>query len=68
MRDLKLMSDAILGPKERMLLKFQRKNMIELVSSSSDSDNLTYDTVKLLNSENNFVKLGQIVKVNKILK
>lgn len=68
MRDLKLMSDAILGRKERMLLKFQRKNMIELVSSSSDSDNLTYDTVKLLNSENNFVKLGQIVKVNKILK
>ena len=68
MRDLKLMSDAILGPKERMLLKFQRRNMIELASSSSDSDNYTYDTVKLMNSENNFVKLGQIVKINKILK
>ncbi len=68
MRDLKLMSDAILGPKERMLLKFQRKNMIELGSSSSDSDNYTYDTVKLMNSENNFVKLGQIVKINKVLK
>jgi hypothetical protein len=62
------MSDAILGPKERMLLKFQRKNMIELVSSSSDSDNYTYDTVKLLNSDNNFVKLGQIVKINKVLR
>lgn len=68
MRDLKLMSDAILGPKERMLLKFQRRNMIELASSSSDSDNYTYDTVKLMNSDNNFVKLGQIVKINKILK
>jgi hypothetical protein len=68
MRDLKLMSDAILGPKERMLLKFQRRNMIELASSSSDSDNYTYDTVKLMNSENNFVKLGQIVKINKVLK
>jgi hypothetical protein len=42
--------------------------MIELASSSSDSDNYTYDTVKLMNSENNFVKLGQIVKINKILK
>ena len=42
--------------------------MIELVSSSSDSDNYTYDTVKLMNSDNNFVKLGQIVKINKILK
>ena len=68
MRDLKLMSDAILGPKERMLLKFQRRNMIELASSSSDSDNYTYDTVKLMNSDNKFVKLGQIVKINKVLK
>ena len=42
--------------------------MIELVSSSSDSDNYTHDTVKLMNSDNNFVKLGQIVKINKILK
>jgi hypothetical protein len=68
MRDLKLMSDALLGPKERMLLKFQHKNIINLDTSSSDSDNYTYDTVKLMNSENNFVKLGQIVKINKILK
>jgi len=68
MRDLKLMSDAILGQKERMLLKFQRRNLIELASSSSDSDSYTYDTVKLMNSENNFVKLGQVVKINKILK
>jgi hypothetical protein len=62
------MSAAILGVKERMLLKLQRKNIIELASSSSDSDNYTYDTVKLFNSDNNFVKLGQIVKINKILK
>lgn len=68
MRDLKLMSDALLGPKERMLLKFQHKNIINLDTSSSDSDNYTFDTVKLMNSENNFVKLGQIVKINKILK
>ncbi len=68
LRDLKLMSAAILGVKERKLLKLQRKKMIELASSSSDSDNYTYDTVKLFNSDNNFVKLGQIVKINKILK
>jgi hypothetical protein len=68
MRDLRLMSEAILGPKERMLLKFQRKNLIELESSSSDSDHYTFDTVKLMNSDNNFVKLGQIVKINKALK
>lgn len=42
--------------------------MIELASSSSDSDSYNYDTVKLLNSDNNFVKLGQIVKINKVLR
>ncbi len=68
MRDLKLMSEALLGPKERMLLKFQHKNVITFETSSTDSDNYTYDTVKLMNSDNNFVKLGQIVKLNNILK
>jgi hypothetical protein len=68
MRDLKFMSESILGKKERLLLKLQRKNMIELESSSTDSDNYAYDTVKLLNSDNNFVKLGQIIKINKVLK
>ena len=68
MRDLKLMSEALLGPKERMLLKFQHKNVIKFETSSTDSDNYTYDTVKLMKSTNNFVKLGQIVKINNILK
>ncbi len=38
MRKLKLMTQAILTQKNRMLLKFQRKNLIESSSSSSDSD------------------------------
>ena len=62
------MSQVLLGPNERMLLKFQRRNLIELISSSSDSDTDSYDTLKLLNEKNNFLKLGQIVKINNILK
>ncbi len=62
------MSQVLLGPNERMLLKFQRRNLIELISSSSDSDHHSYDTLKLLNEKNNFLKLGQIVKINNILK
>lgn len=42
--------------------------MIELTSSSSDSDDHRYDTVKLLNSKKDLVKLSQILKINRILK
>ncbi len=56
-RQLRLMASVLLGPTERMLLKFQRKNVIESTSSSSDTDHHKYDTVKLLNSKKELVKL-----------
>lgn len=37
-RQLRLMAKVLLKPSERLLLKFQRKNVVELTSSSSDSD------------------------------
>ncbi|TNV84028.1 hypothetical protein FGO68_gene14121 [Halteria grandinella] len=66
-RQLRLMAQVLLKPSERLLLKFQRKNVIETTSSSSDSDHQNYDTVKLLNSKKGLVKLSQIVKINKML-
>lgn len=66
-RQLRLVAQVLLGPSERMLLKFQRQNMIESTSSSSDSDHYSYDTVKLLNSKRGLVKLGQIIKINRSL-
>lgn len=56
-RQLRLMSNVLLGPSERMLLKFQRKNMIETDTSSTESDNHQNDTVKLLNCKKDLVKL-----------
>ena len=67
-RQLRLMASVLLGPSERMILKFQRKNVIETTSSSSDSDHYSYDTVKLLNSKRDLMRLQQIVKIKKILK
>lgn len=67
-RQLRLMANVLIGPSERMLLKFQRQNVIELTSSSSDSDHHSYDTVKLLNSKLGLVKLSQVIKINKVLK
>ncbi|TNV83661.1 hypothetical protein FGO68_gene8648 [Halteria grandinella] len=66
-RQLRLMAQVLLKPSERLLLKFQRKNVIETTSSSSDSDHQNYDTVKLLNSKKGLIKLQQIVKINKML-
>ena len=62
------MSKVLLNPHNRILLKFQRKNLIETTSSSSDSDNHQYDTVKLLDSKKGLVKLAAILKVLKSLK
>jgi len=50
-----------------MLLKFQKRNVIESTSSSSDSDHHSYDTIKLLNSKKELVKLQQILKIKKLL-
>jgi hypothetical protein len=62
------MAQVLLGPNERMLLKFQRSNIVETTSSSSDSDHHSYDTVRLLNSKKDLVKLSQAIKIKKILK
>ena len=46
-RKLRLMAQVMLKPSELMLLKFQRKNVVEITSSSSDSDHHKYDTAKV---------------------
>lgn len=66
-RQLRLMSQFLLSKEERTLLKFQRKNVIETTSSESDSDHHTYDTVKLLDSRKDLIKLRQAVKIKRQL-
>ena len=62
------MSQYLLTPNERLLLKFQRKNVIVTTSSSSDSDHHKYDNVRLLDSKKHLVKLRQAIKINNVLK
>ena len=62
------MSQVLLGPSERMLLKFQRKHLIETDLSSSDSDNHKDDTIKLLNSNMGLLRLQTVIRINRILK
>lgn len=66
-RQLKLMSQFILTKEQRTLLKFQRRNVIESTSSETDSDHYKYDSVKLLDSKRDLIKLRQAVKVKRQL-
>lgn len=59
------MSQFLLTKEQKMLLKFQRKNVIDMTSSSSDSDHYSYDTIKLLDSKKILVKHQQALRVQK---
>ena len=51
-----------------MLLKFQRKHLIETSSSSEDSDNQAMlNNIRLLDHPNPFIKLGAISRMKKLL-
>jgi hypothetical protein len=51
-----------------MILRFQRQNLVETSSSSSDSDNNTYDPVRLMENGNPLVRLVTYGKVKKMMK
>lgn len=51
-RRFKLFAQAMLAQRHRMLLRFQKKNLVTTSSSSSDSDKDQFDPVKQMSSEN----------------
>lgn len=51
------MTQVIFNQKNRMLLRFQRKNLIESSSSTSDSDNNRNDPLKLMENNNPMLRL-----------
>jgi hypothetical protein len=60
------MAQALMPDKNRLLLRFQRKHVIELTSSSSDSDHYDYDPLKMLQSHHGLLKLRQISKMSNV--
>jgi len=58
----------MLSQKHRLILKFQRENLVETSSSSqSDSDDNNYDEMRLMESKNPFVRLKAFSKIKKML-
>lgn len=67
MKKFRLFIQAMLSQKHRMLLRFQRQNLIETSTSSSDSDHNNYDALSLMESENPLVKLIILAKLKKMM-
>ena len=58
----------MLSQRHRFLLRFQRQNLIETTTSSSDSDDNAYDPMRLMENKNPLVKLVTYGKVKKMMK
>jgi len=66
-RNLNLLTNTLLSQKQRMLMRFQKKNIIQTDSSSADSDTQQFDTMKLMESPSPFVKLLIYGKVKRMI-
>lgn len=61
------MNQALLNQKARMLLRFQRTNVVETDSSSSDSDDNQADTLKLMENRNPMLRLIVYGKLKRMM-
>ena len=68
LRKFKMLAQAMLSQRHRMILRFQRYNLVETSSSSSDSDDNAYEPVRLMENKNPLVRLTAYGKVKKIMK
>ena len=67
LRRYKNLAQALLSQKHRLLLKFQRANLIETSSTSSDSDDNKFDELKLMESKNPMIRLTIFGRIKKMI-
>ncbi|CDW90251.1 UNKNOWN [Stylonychia lemnae] len=67
-RKFRMLSQAMLSQKHRMLLRFQRQNLLETASESSDSDDNNLDTLHLMENKNPLIRLVIYGKLKKMMK
>ena len=62
------MTQVLMNQKQKLILRFQRKNLIETSSSSQDSDNNNkFDSFKLMESKNPIIRLVFFGKMKKMI-
>jgi hypothetical protein len=68
MRRVKLLTQTLLTQQQKMVLRFQRKNIIESSSSSGDSDSINkFDIMNMMESKNPTVRLSVYGKIKKVI-
>ena len=68
MRRVKLLTQTLLTQQQKMVLRFQRKNIIESSSSSGDSDTINkFDIMNMMESKNPTVRLSVYGKIKKVM-
>ena len=67
LRRYKMLAQSLLSQRHRMVLRFQRQNLIETSSSSSDSDLNDYDPLRTMENKNPMVRLGAYGKIKKMM-
>lgn len=50
-----------------MLMRFQKKNLIDENSDTGDSDDHNYDSIRLMESKNPFIRFSIYVKLKKMI-
>ena len=66
-RQIRLVTQAIMSQRQKLMLKFQRKNLIESGTSSSDDDHFKYDTLRLMEQPNPIIKLTVLGRMKKMI-
>jgi hypothetical protein len=68
MRRVKLLTQTLMTQTQKMVLRFQRRNIIESSSSSGDSDtNNKFDQMNLMENRNPMVRLVFFGKLKKMI-
>ena len=68
LRRFKMLAQALLGQRHRMILRFQRQNLVETSSSSTDSDYNENDPLQMMEHKNPAVKLITYGRLKKMMK
>lgn len=67
MRQIKLLTQVMLNQKQKLFLKFQRRNIIETTSQSDSDTNKRNDVQYLIESKNLHIKLATIQRIKRML-
>jgi hypothetical protein len=67
LRRFKMLSQALLAQRHRLLLRYQRMNLVETEDSSPDSDDQDFDPVRMVENSNPMVRLISYGRVKKLI-